>query len=192
MVSVGNRFHTNIILSLKLEMLTALCEWDNKGVHPPKVMIHFPPSGFRFPLFPDLFLSPWENFPNFTLPLFREKINIPLFSQIFPCFRSIGVSLPDLRLFSSSLIWLWCIYASYNRPTHTGRPWGSGVQRGCGGCDGPGHPAWGIQRPSFRKISVGKCLKMLKKKIEKVMTLRIHDIGGHTKEGCQIFFWVND
>jgi len=40
----------------------------------------------------------------------------------------------------------------------------SGVQRGCGGCDGPGHPAWGASNDGvFFKKSVGKCFKMFKK-----------------------------
>ena len=55
---------------------------------------------------------------------------------------------------------------------------------GVRGCVGPGHPAWGIQQPSFRKRSVAKCLKMLKIKRKKVMTLGIQDIGwGRPKQG---------
>ena len=34
MVSVGKMFHTNIILWLKVKMLTALCEWTTRGIHP--------------------------------------------------------------------------------------------------------------------------------------------------------------
>ena|SRR6218665_2605184 len=30
----------------------------------------------------------------------------------------------------------------------------SGVQRGCGWCEGPLNPAWGIQRPSFVKKNI--------------------------------------
>src|SRR6218665_3889570 len=52
---------------------------------------------------------------------------------------------------------------------------------GVRGCDDPGHPAWGIQRPSFLRKSVDKCLKMPKIREKKVMTLGIEDMGGIPK-----------
>src|SRR6218665_3047565 len=41
-------------------------------------------------------------------------------------------------------------------------------REGCGGGDGPGHPVFG-------KKGVGKCLKVLKKKSKKVITLNTQD-----------------
>ena len=40
----------------------------------------------------------------------------------------------------------------------------------------------GIQRPSFRKKSVGKCLKMHRNKRKKAMTLSIQDLEGIPKK----------
>jgi len=78
MVSVGNIFHTNI-LSLKVKMLTVLCEWDNQGRPSPLSQWCICP-GFRFPsVFPKKFLSPWENFPNFIFSPFLEKFISPIF-----------------------------------------------------------------------------------------------------------------
>ena len=61
---------------------------------------------------------------------------------------------------------------------------GSGVQRGCGRCDGPGHPPWGIQRATFRKKNV---VKLPKRKRE--MSLPGHDAAlGASKDRIFVKF----
>jgi len=52
--------------------------------------MHFSPVS-DLPLFPEIFLSTWENFPNFTFSHPFLKKSFPLFSKISSCFRSVYV-----------------------------------------------------------------------------------------------------